>query len=86
MTCPTKREAGLGASEGNGGMLPVANVLDRAYLAMDAALQALREGCDCGCTDEARDGLVDAMRDLEGMTEVPQRTDCCGDPGDCECK
>lgn len=54
-------------------------VLDRVYLAMDAALRAIEDGCDCGCTDAAKAGLVDAMRDLETMTTLPRRDQsCCG--------
>lgn len=58
--------------------------IDRAYLAMEAAVRAMADGCPCGCLEDARDGLIQAMRELEGMVSTSE-SDCCGGGG-CHCR
>lgn len=48
-----------------GGCRGVVADLDRIYLAMDIAQEAMQEGCACGCLDEAREGLLEAMKLIE---------------------
>lgn len=52
-------------------------LLDLAYLAMDNALRALENGCDCGCTDEPCEALVEALHAIEAYNERHPTRPCC---------
>ena len=47
----------------------VAEQLDEVYLAMQQACAAMEAGCDCGCLDDAREGLEEAMVLIERMRD-----------------